>query len=142
MVGIFEYFFCFQFAECFHYTGCPEIIQIRNRSVHEKNCGYVFVTCTNNPNCPRLRKMNLESHLAQCQHRQCPNHLFTCTFVGTMETIHRHLEEDCKFEPIKTYLCQSSKEMDQVREILNDKENEIISLKTDVSQNSLYFICA
>ena len=46
-----------------------QIIKLRYRLSHEKNCGYEFVPSSNNPNCSHMRKMHLEEHLTHCLHQ-------------------------------------------------------------------------
>ena len=47
--------------------GCPEVIQIGEREIHEDNCQFAWVECpVGRGLCGRLRKKELERHMETC----------------------------------------------------------------------------
>uniref|UniRef100_A0A3Q3FFT5 E3 ubiquitin-protein ligase TRAF7 n=1 Tax=Kryptolebias marmoratus TaxID=37003 RepID=A0A3Q3FFT5_KRYMA len=60
--------------------GCPFTIKLSARKEHEATCDYRPVRCPNNPSCPPLLTMNLETHLKECEHIKCPHSKYGSVF--------------------------------------------------------------
>eukprot|EP00058_Branchiostoma_floridae_P009903 XP_002595391.1 hypothetical protein BRAFLDRAFT_69221 [Branchiostoma floridae] len=110
--------------------GCPMTVRVNARKEHEASCGYAPVSCPNNPNCPPLKRMELEEHLKQCDHIRCPHHKYGCTFVGTSSDVSHHLTNICRFEGIKEFLQQTEDKMREMQLQLAQKDQEIAFLRS------------
>ncbi|XP_019615589.1 PREDICTED: E3 ubiquitin-protein ligase TRAF7-like isoform X1 [Branchiostoma belcheri] len=110
--------------------GCPMTVRVNARKEHEASCGYAPVSCPNNPNCPPLKRMELEEHLKQRDHIRCPHHKYGCTFVGTSGDVSHHLTNICRFEGIKEFLQQTEDKMREMQLQLAQKDQEIAFLRS------------
>jgi E3 ubiquitin-protein ligase TRAF7 len=53
--------------------GCPEIISLGHRDMHEESCQFALVPCPNGSNyCGKVRQKDLEEHLCNCVSFPCP----------------------------------------------------------------------
>eukprot|EP00118_Oscarella_pearsei_P011255 m.74304 g.74304 ORF g.74304 m.74304 type:complete len:687 (+) comp35879_c0_seq8:28-2088(+) len=116
-------------------NGCPFKIKINNRKEHEMNCQYAPTQCPNSLHCPSLLKRDLESHLAVCEHTQCPHKKYGCTFRGMQERIAEHLTS-CRFEVVKDFLSTVDAQMTELRAQIEDKDTDIGFLRSTVSNLS------
>ncbi|XP_065065622.1 E3 ubiquitin-protein ligase TRAF7-like isoform X3 [Rhopilema esculentum] len=112
-----------------HPDGCPMEIKFGTRAEHEALCEYAPIRCPNSSTCPTMIKLDLEEHLAQCQHLRCPNSRFNCPFKGTDEQVDSHLK-DCKFEGLKDFLQHTEERMQRTLTLLEEKDQEISFLKS------------
>ncbi|KAI0208594.1 E3 ubiquitin-protein ligase TRAF7 [Lamellibrachia satsuma] len=110
-------------------TGCPLTIRISEKSDHEQDCQYAPVRCPNNPDCPMLKKRELEKHMKLCKHAKCPHHKYNCDFIGTAAELTEHLSE-CKFEAIKGFLHETEKNVGELQATVIQKDQEIGFLRS------------
>ncbi|XP_022101876.1 E3 ubiquitin-protein ligase TRAF7-like isoform X2 [Acanthaster planci] len=109
--------------------GCPCTLRVNERREHEMECSYAPVQCPNNPDCPKILKMNLAAHLQNCNLCKCDHHKFGCPFVGTQEEVSEH-REVCSYEGIKDYLQTSSEKMRELQATIVQKDQEIGFLRS------------
>ncbi|XP_041473085.1 E3 ubiquitin-protein ligase TRAF7-like [Lytechinus variegatus] len=111
--------------------GCPFTIRISDRKEHESQCGYAPVRCPNNPDCPLVLKMNLESHLLNCNLCKCDHQRYGCHFVGTQEQVEAHLSQgQCAYDSIKDFLSASDDKIRELQMTIHQKDQEIGFLRS------------
>nr|XP_054763208.1 E3 ubiquitin-protein ligase TRAF7-like isoform X2 [Lytechinus pictus] len=111
--------------------GCPFTIRISDRKEHESQCGYAPVRCPNNPDCPLVLKMNLESHLFNCNLCKCDHQRYGCHFVGTQEQVEAHLSQgQCAYDSIKDFLSASDDKIRELQMTIHQKDQEIGFLRS------------
>ncbi|XP_072029990.1 E3 ubiquitin-protein ligase TRAF7-like isoform X3 [Amphiura filiformis] len=109
--------------------GCPTTMRVNERREHESACGFAPVQCPNNPDCPKILKMNLDAHLETCNLCKCDHHKYGCHFVGTQEQVNEHLP-NCRYEGIKEYLQTSEDRIRELGQTISQKDQEIGFLRS------------
>lgn len=104
-------------------NSCPVTMKISGRKEHEDECEYAPIKCPNSSHCPMLKKMDLKTHLAYCQHARCPHSRFNCKFEGTSEELEDHLK-NCRFEGMKEFLEYTEKQVKELHAIIGRKDEE------------------
>ncbi|XP_071493260.1 E3 ubiquitin-protein ligase TRAF7-like [Diadema antillarum] len=111
--------------------GCPFTIRFSERRDHESQCGYARVRCPNNPDCPLVLKMELESHLLNCNLCKCDHQRYGCHFVGTQEQVMEHLSQgQCPYDSIKEFLGASDDKIRELQMTIHQKDQEIGFLRS------------
>ncbi|XP_071963692.1 E3 ubiquitin-protein ligase TRAF7-like isoform X1 [Antedon mediterranea] len=109
--------------------GCPMTMRVSEKVTHEANCGYAPMNCPNNPNCPTVLKMDLESHMKMCNLCKCDHSKYGCQYVGTLEEVSTHLQT-CYYDNIKNFLQNTDDKMRDLQLTIRQKDQEIGFLRS------------
>lgn len=115
--------------------GCQDIIKMGDRATHEGVCPYRILNCPNSAVCGTFKKIDLDAHLAVCQHYTCVHSVRGCKFVGSKAAAKAHLE-DCRYEVVKGLLQESDSRIQSLSEMLESKDQEIEFLKAMLAKVS------
>lgn len=116
-------------------TKCPVTVKLSARKAHEQECEYSVVVCPNNPNCAPMLRRDLASHVLQCEHALCPQHIYGCLFHGTTAELKGHLES-CLYEKMKEFIKRTETKVSELQQSLQQKDHEIGFLRAMLSKLS------
>jgi E3 ubiquitin-protein ligase TRAF7 len=97
--------------------GCPEIISLGHRDMHEESCQFALVPCPNGSNyCGKVRQKDLEEHLCNCVSFPCPFRESGCGFRGQQSEVNVH-KSSCGFRGVKVANVSQNLEFQQLRNV-------------------------
>ncbi|ELR14807.1 Rfwd1prov protein [Acanthamoeba castellanii str. Neff] len=112
--------------------GCPEVVPLGARRLHEAACPYAPAQC---PYCDAssLRRMTVAQHTRTCAHIPCPHRGVGCAFEGAEAELEAHLRA-CVYEGLRGFLAKYEEDRANLVRRLREQRLENMALTDTVAQ--------